>query len=88
MYPVYIDHPHGLDDYTFLPGEKTGDDVVSRKLGLRVKFVCNSHAKISCGDIYEILFDNEEDALAFILRCEYSLIDKSKIKEYWESRKR
>lgn len=87
MYSVFIDHPGSLGSYDFLPGDKTGEDVVSRKFGVKVKFICNSAARISAGDIYEIPFDNPEDVTAFILKCEYNLIDKDKIRDY-QNRKR
>lgn len=79
-YSVYIDYPY--DDYTYLPGEKKGDDVVSRKTGARVKFVCNPIAKISKGDVYEVFLDSPEDATSFILSCEYKLISEDAIKRY------
>lgn len=87
MYPVYIDHPDSLESYVFHPGDATGEDVVARKLGLKATFVCNAYAKISKGDIYEILLDNPEDVTAFILRCDYDLISPDKIREY-RNRKR
>lgn len=81
-YPVYIDYPDDQGSYDFLPGERYGDDVVSRKLGTKATFVCNALAKISKGDAYEILLDSPEDVSAFILKCEYALIGKDKIQQY------
>jgi len=68
MYSIFIDHPAGMGDYEFLPGEKYGADVVSRKIGTKAIFVCNSVAKISKGDIYEVTFDNPEDVTAFFIK--------------------
>lgn len=81
-YAVYIDHPDGLGDYEFVPGDKYGEDVVSRKLGMKVDFICNSYGKISKGDVYRIYFDNPEDVTAFILKCEYPIINNEKIEAY------
>jgi hypothetical protein len=50
---VYIDYPDSPGSYDFRTGEHYGDDVVSRKIGTKAKFVCNACAKISKGDIYE-----------------------------------
>jgi hypothetical protein len=86
-YSVYIDHPDSIDSYEFLPGEKYGEDVVSRKIGVRVNFVCNSLAKMSKGDIYEVPFDNPEDVTAFVLKYDFELIDKDNIEKY-RNRKR
>lgn len=83
---IYIDHPAGLYDYEFLPGEKTGTDVVSRKLGHKATFICNSYAKISTGDIYEIDI-NEEDMIIFLLKHQYKLIPNSVVEQY-KNRKR
>ena len=88
MYTIYIDHPATLDSYHFIPGDKTGEDVVSRILGMKATFVCNTFAKISKGDVYEIQFENHEDATAFILKSECKLVDKNKVEEYQRSRKR
>jgi hypothetical protein len=79
---VYIDYPDHPGSYDFREDEHYGADVVSRKLGTKAVFVCNAYAKISNGDIYEVLFEDPEDATAFVLKCEYDLIDKSKIDEY------
>lgn len=81
-YSIYIDYPSGRDSYEFITGEKYGSDVVSRKLGLSVKFVCNSIAKLSAGDVYEIVFEQEEDMTAFILKSKYTILDRHKIEEY------
>ncbi len=79
---LFIDHPAGLEDYEFLSGEHSGADVVSRKLGIGVKFVCNSYAKMSKGDIYEVPFDRAEDVTAFLLKNRYELIPSDKIEKY------
>ena len=81
-YSIYIDHPDDLGSYTFLPADKTGSDVVSRKLGIKVNFVCNSFARLSRGDVYEVPFENEMDATAFVLRGEYIILDKTRIEAY------
>jgi hypothetical protein len=86
-YTIYIDHPNSIDSYKFFPGERCGDDVVSRELGIKSTFVCNSYARISKGDIYEILFNTPEDATAFVLKCEYDLVDKDKIEKLRNSKK-
>ena len=82
---IYIDHPDGLGSYPFWPVDKTGADVVARKLGFPVKFVCNAYAKISDGDVYEVFLENPEDATAFVLKGkyrEYKLVDKEKVEKY------
>lgn len=87
-YSVFIDHPDGLGDYEYLSGEHTGEDIVSRKVGIRVKFVCNSAASISKGDIYEVPFELPEDVTAFVLKNTYPLIDPILITQYRRSRNR
>lgn len=87
-YSVYIDHPDDLGAYTFLPGELRGDDVVSRVVGIRVTFICNALAKISKGDLYEVPFDNPEDAMAFILRCKFNLVDRETVEQYKNSQRK
>jgi hypothetical protein len=79
---VYIDYPDSPGSYDFRTGEHYSDDVVSRKIGTKAKFVCNACAKISKGDIYELWFDDPADATVFVLKCEYELIDKSTIEKY------
>lgn len=79
---IYIDHPDDPGAYDCLPGEMTGDAVVSRKLGVKAKFVCNSYAKISKGDVYGIVFSNAEDATAFVLGCKLPLVDSIKVNRY------
>lgn len=86
-YLIYIDHPGGFNDYEYLPGDIDGDDVVSRKLGIKVKFICNSYAKISKGDIYEVPFKNLEDVTVFILKCDYNLVDRDKVEKYKNRKK-
>jgi len=87
LFPVYIDHVHTTDE-KFLSGEKFGEDIVSRMIGIKVKFICNAFARISKGDIYEVPFDNEEDATAFVLKNKYRLIPKETIDEFLVKRKR
>jgi hypothetical protein len=81
-YSVYIDHPDHIDAYDFCSNEYHINHVVSRKLGVKVEFVCNSYAKISNGDVFEVFFDNPEDATAFVLKCNYAIIDKHKVEQY------
>ena len=78
-YSVYIDvveHP------PFQPGDKDVEVLMSRVLGINVKFICNSYARISKGDIYEIPFENSEDVTVFVLKCEYDLVDRDKVEQY------
>ena len=78
-YSIYIDvlkHP------PFQHGDKNVDDLMSRVLGINAKFICNSYARISNGDIYELSFENIEDATAFVLKNEYDLVDKEKVEYY------
>lgn len=79
---VYIDHPAYLGAYKYLPGEKTANEVVSRILGVRAKFLCNSIAQISKGDVYELLFDSHEDATIFVLKTKYTILNKTIVEEY------
>jgi hypothetical protein len=84
-YSVYIDvdkHP------PFISGDEYGTDIITRQFGIKVYFICNSLAKISKGDIYEVPFENPEDAIVFILKNPYSTIDKNKVEKYKEESKR
>lgn len=82
MVDVYIDHPDTLESYIFRSGEKYGDDVVSRKIGVKVEFICNSLGGISKGDVYRIPFETAEDATMFMLKGEYKIIPNSIVEEY------
>lgn len=88
MYSLFIDHPDALFSYKFLPGEKTGEDVVTRVLGIKATFVCNAFAKISKGDIYELHFDSAEDAIVFALKSQFPFVDKDKIDSYRKLRQK
>lgn len=88
MYSLFIDHPDEIGAYGFLAGEKTAEEVVTRRLGVKAVFVCNAFAKISKGDIFELLFDSDEDATAFVIKAPFGFIDKDKIDKYRKSRQK
>ena len=87
MYSLFIDHSAALGAYKFQPGDKTGEDVVSRILGIKATFVCNSYGNISKGDVYELHFDNAEDAVVFALKSQFVFVERYKIDSY-RNRKR
>jgi hypothetical protein len=79
---IYIDYPDTLNSYVFRPGDKTGTDVVTRLLGVKVQFVCNSYAKLSRGDIYEVPIKDPEEATMLVLKHGLILLDNDTIENY------
>ena len=85
MHTFYIDIPHGFK-YDHSNGD--GDVTVARQLGVPiVEFICNSVAKISDGDVYEVTVKDEQDETFLILKYGFRTIDRSVVEEY-RARKR
>lgn len=74
MYTIYIDIPDDFD-YDFTKS-------VSRQLNANAKFICNNLGKISEGDTYSVTFNNEQEAIVWLLKNSFKQVYKVKVEEY------
>jgi hypothetical protein len=77
---IYVDVP---SDYPYKFGRyESGPQVLTRDFGVSFTFICNSHAKISEGDVHRIEFDSEAEELLFLLRTPFKLLNKDVVENY------
>ena len=53
-----------------------------------IEFVCNSHARISEGDVYQVGVDSDRDELFFLLKTGFSKMKTEVVQNYLELRRR
>ncbi len=63
-------------------------EVLRIKTGTLIEFVCNSHARLSEGDVYQVGVDSEKDELFFLLKTGFSKMKTEVVQEYLRFRYR
>jgi len=63
-------------------------EVLRVKTGALIEFVCNSHARISDGDVYQVGVESDKDELFFLLKTGFSKMKTEVVTEYLQSRYR
>jgi len=61
-------------------------EVLRVETGTLIEFVCNSHARISEGDVYQVGVETEKDELFFLLKTGFSKMKTEVVKEYLQLR--
>jgi hypothetical protein len=90
MHTFYIDIPDNYErDWSNGAHWAEPDSVLARQLGVKtIEFVCNSIAKISDGDAYEVTVDGEYDETILILKHGFRKLDSAVVEAYKERRRR
>lgn len=70
MVKFYIDVTYTYD-YDFSVHKTVESSLMFDIKAQDVKFICNSYARVSSGDLYEITLFEEDDIISFILRTEF-----------------
>lgn len=88
---IYIDVPSDYN-YNYSLSGKCAEALQSEQnIQGAVTFICNSVAKISNGDVYQVTFDNllgEDDKLLFIIKHGFPILESAKAEEYILKRRR
>ena len=74
--------------YNWDSPDDTSTMVLSREFGYEFRFVCNSYAKISKGDVYQVVVDSPKDELFFFIKTGFEKIDSKIVEEYISLRHR
>lgn len=86
MHIFYVDVP---GDYEYDWSISTHPTEILRfETGALIEFVCNSHARISEGDVYQVGVDTEKDELFFLLKTGFTKMKTEVVAEYLEYRHR
>jgi hypothetical protein len=70
MHIFYVDVPTGYKYDWSVSSSPT--EILRVKTGALIEFVCNSHARISEGDVYQVGVETEKDELFFLLKTGFS----------------
>lgn len=85
---IYIDVPHEFElDWDLVPYSQQEDlhpaeHVMTVVTGHPTKFIRNSFAKLSGGDLYRVSFKNEKDQLFFILKTPFKIVNKHLVDDF------
>lgn len=86
MHIFYIEVPNNYKyDWSIA---KSPTDILRVETGALVEFICNSHARISEGDVYQVGVDSEKDEVFFILKTGFSKMKTEVVTEYLKYRYR
>ena len=86
MHIFYVEVP---SDYKYdWSVSSSPTEVLRVKTGTLVEFVCNSHARISDGDVYQVGVDSDKDELFFLLKTGFSKMKTEVVQEYLQYRYR
>ena len=84
--PADFDYPWHLCPYTDPTGERheaTGPEILRVMYPeVKIKFICNSYANLSVGDVHQIDVENESDEIFFLLKTGFLKIDAQEIEEF------
>lgn len=61
-------------------------EILRVETGALIEFVCNSHARISEGDVYQVGVETDKDELFFLLKTGFSKMKTEVVKEYLQLR--
>jgi hypothetical protein len=86
MHIFYIEVPNGYKYDWSISSSPT--EVLRVETGTLIEFVCNSHARISDGDVYQVGVDTEKDELFFLLKTGFSKMKTEVVTEYLQYRYR
>lgn len=67
---------------------KSATQILREETGTLVEFVCNSHARISDGDVYQVGVETEKDELFFLIKTGFSKMKTEVVQEYLQLRHR
>jgi hypothetical protein len=85
---VYIDVPHEFElDWELIPLAQrpalhAAEHVMTVVTGYPTKFIRNSGAKLSQGDVYKVSFKKQEDETFFILKTPFKIVNKQVVDDY------
>ncbi len=84
MHIFYVDVP---SDYKYdWSISSSPTEILRVETGTLIEFVCNSHARISDGDVYQVGVETEKDELFFLLKTGFSKMKTEVVKEYLQLR--
>jgi len=63
-------------------------EIMRVKTGTLIEFVCNNHARISEGDVYQVGVESDKDELFFLLKTGFSKMKTEVVQNYLELRRR
>jgi hypothetical protein len=86
MHIFYVDVPTGYKYDWSVSSSPT--EVLRIETGALIEFVCNSHARISDGDVYQVGVETEKDELFFLLKTGFSKMKTEVVAEYLKYRYR
>lgn len=86
MHIFYISVPSGYKYDWSVSSSPT--EVLRIKTGTLIEFVCNSHARISEGDVYQVGVESDKDELFFLLKTGFSKMKTEVVQEYLQLRYR
>jgi hypothetical protein len=86
MHIFYVEVPNNYKyDWSI---SKSPTEILRVETGTLIEFVCNSHARISDGDVYQVGVETEKDELFFLLKTGFSKMKTEVVQEYLQSRYR
>lgn len=86
MHIFYVDVP---SDYNYDWNiSDSSTEILRVQTGTLIEFVCNNHARISKGDVYQVKVDSEKDELFFLLKTGFSKMKTEVVKNYLDFRSR
>lgn len=80
MHTIYIDVP-----YEFVVdwiANASVDVSLSKQLDANIKFVCNNISGICDGDCYAVTFNDDKEALVWLIKNNFKLIGQDKVELY------
>ncbi len=86
MHIFYVDVP---SDYNYDWNiSDSSTEILRVQTGTLIEFVCNNHARISKGDVYQVKVDSEKDELFFLLKTGFSKMKTEVVADYlaWRHR--
>jgi len=86
MHIFYVSVPSGYKYDWSVSSSPT--EVLRIKTGALIEFVCNTHARISEGDVYQVGVESDKDELFFILKTGFSKMKTEVVQEYLQLRYR
>lgn len=83
MYKIYIDVPDNFSyDWQNSMGGVTGDIVLKKQLNADIKFICNRLAGISEGDCHSVTFNDEKEAVFWLLKNNFKQLNNEVVEGY------
>ena len=81
----YIDVPNDYK-YVYRDGDRYGPDVLTREYGVPIRFICNSLAKISDGDVHAVIVNNVGEELFFLLKNDFKKVNTQVVQNYLQAK--